>query len=269
MRRNADQSERKEKMKEWFPKGPCVKRSVLVLTAVLSLAGCTRVEVDGSAVRELQEGQKKIMEQLDKFEANQTKIIASLRTLPQPAGPAIDFSKVWDIRTDKSAARGSDQARVTLVEFSDYQCPYCRANETLIQNLLDAFPNDLKVVFKNYPLSFHKRALPAAKACEAARLQDKFWEMQKRVWENPQKLEDEDLRGYARDVGLDMKRFEVDFTGDRVARNIQEDVQEARRIQVTGTPTLFLNGKRVQKRDPEEMKKEIQALLAGEKKPSS
>jgi len=256
-------------MKEGFLKGRCVKPSVLVLTAVLSVTGCNGVEVDGDAIRELQEGQKKIVEQLDKFEANQTKIIASLQARSQPAGPAVDFSKVWDIRTDKSPSRGSDKARVTLVEFSDYQCPYCRTNETLMQNLLDAFPNDLKVVFKNYPLSFHKRALPAAKACEAARLQDKFWEMQKRVWENPQKLEDEDLRGYAREAGLDMKRFEIDFAGERVARNVQEDVQEARRIQVTGTPTLFLNGKRVQKRDLEEIKKEIQALLAGENKPSS
>jgi protein-disulfide isomerase len=121
-------------------------------------------------------------------------------------------------------------------------------------------------VYKNFPLGFHKEALPSAKACLAADMQGKFWEMEELVFKNPKKLKDEDLKGYAKKIGLDMERFEKDYKSEEVAKRVQEDMKEAKKAQVTGTPTLFLNGKRVKNRSEEAMKEDIKSILEGKQK---
>jgi protein-disulfide isomerase len=121
-------------------------------------------------------------------------------------------------------------------------------------------------VYKNFPLGFHKEAMPAAKACLAAGLQGKFWEMEEILFKNAKKLEDKDLKNYAKEIGLDLQQFEKDFNSEEVDKLVQEDLAEAKKAKVTGTPTLFLNGKRVQNRSEEAMKQEIKTLLEGKKK---
>jgi protein-disulfide isomerase len=183
-----------------------------------------------------------------------------------PNRPAVDYNKVYDIKVGQSPVRGAKDAKVTLIEFSDFQCPYSKRAQPLIAALLKAYPDDLRHVYKNFPLRFHKEAMPAAKACLAAGLQGKFWEMEAILFENPKNLQDKDLKKYAKEIGLDVDQFEKDFSSEEVDKLVQEDLAEAKKAKVTGTPTLFLNGKRVQNRSEEVMKKDIQTLLEGEKK---
>ena len=232
----------------------------LILTLVVAgWIGCDMGPQSQNGMKELQEGQKKILERLEGLEKSQKEILAAAKK-PTRGRRQIDYDKVYDIAPGKSAKRGAEDAKVTLVEFSDYQCPYSKRAQPLINQLLEAFPDDLQHVFKNFPLNFHKRAAPSAKACTAAGMQGKFWEMQALIFENPRKLEDDDLKGYAKQLGLDMDTFEKDFQGDRVAKVLQEDISLAKKISVTGTPTLFLNGKRVRERNFDAMKKEIETL---------
>ncbi len=216
-------------------------------------------------LRELKEGQKQLLEKVEALEKTQKRLMENLeRILPKRA--FIDYNKVYDIKIGHSPVRGAENAKVTLIEFSDYQCPYSRGAQPMIQALLKAYPNDLRHVFKNFPLRFHKRALPAAKAGIAAGLQGKFWEMHALLFKDPKKLEDEDLKGYAEQLGLDVAKFEADMKGKEVEKLLKEDVEEARKAQVGGTPTLFLNGKRVRDRSLEAMKKAIDEILKGSAK---
>ncbi len=235
---------------------------IIGILAVVCMGCDGAVPFSDSGLKELQEGQKKILERLEALEKSQKEILTAAKGRGRQR-PKVDYNKVHKIPDGKSAERGAKKAKVTIVEFSDYQCPFSKRAQPLINQLLEAFPNDLKHVFKNFPLRFHKRAEPAAKACIAAGNQGKFWEMQALVFENPKKLEDEDLKGYAEKLALDMGRFNSDFQSKDAAKEIQDDMALGRKVGVTGTPTLFINGKRVKQRNFEAMKADIEKHKAG------
>ncbi len=233
---------------------------LLAFIALTTWLGCNAGDLGSpTALKELQEGQKKILERMDKLEKL---VIASAKKNPRK-GPPIDYNKVHNINLTNSPFRGPKDARVALVEYSDLQCPYSKRAQSLINELLKAFPNDLKHVFKNFPLRFHKQALPAAKACMAANNQGKFWEMEDLAFKNTKKLEEDDLKSYAKKIGLDLAQFEKDFQSEQIDKLIKADIAEAKKIMVRGTPTLFINGKRVQARTLEAMKKSIEDALKG------
>ena len=238
----------------------------LVVGVCLGLAACT-VETDlgPDGLKDLREGQKAILERIEKIEKTQKEMLASLQKR-SPQRPTVDYNKVYDIKIGQSPVRGAKDAKVTLIEFSDFQCPYSKRAQPLIKKLLKAYPDDLQHVYKNFPLRFHKEAMPAAKACLAAGLQGKFWDMEEMIFENPKDLQDKDLKKYAKKIGLDPQQFEKDFNSGKVDKLVQEDMAEAKKAQVTGTPTLFLNGKRVQNRSEEAMMQEIKTLLEEKKK---
>jgi len=238
----------------------------LAVVVCVGLVACT-VETDSGpdGLKELREGQKAMLDRIEKIEKTQKELLAALHKR-SPNRPAVDYNKVYDIKIGQSPVRGAKDAKVTLIEFSDFQCPYSKRVQPLIEALLKAYPDNLQHVYKNFPLRFHKQAMPAAKACLAAGLQGKFWEMEAILFENAKNLEDKDLKKYAKEIGLDVDQFEKDFHSEEVEKLVQEDIAEAKKAKVTGTPTLFLNGKRVQNRSEEVMKKDIQALLEGEKK---
>jgi len=240
-------------------------KAFILFAACAGFAACT-VDTDvGDELEELREGQKAILERVEKIEKAQKELLTSWQQRFQKR-PTIDYNKVYDIEIGKSPVRGAKDAKVTLVEFSDFQCPYSQRVQPLIEKLLKAYPEDLRHVYKNFPLGFHKEALPAAKACLAADMQGKFWEMEELVFKNPKELKDEDLKGYAKEIGLDVERFEKDYKSDEVDKRVQEDKAEAKKAQVTGTPTLFLNGKRVKNRSEEAMKEDIKSILEGKQK---
>lgn len=244
----------------------CFYKVGLVLGVCLGLFACT-VETDlgPDGLKELREGQKAILERIEKIEKTQKEMLASLQKR-SPKRPTVDYNKIYDIKVGQSPVRGAKDAKVTLIEFSDFQCPYSKRAQPLIEGLLKAYPDDLQHVYKNFPLRFHKEAMPAARACLAAGRQGKFWEMEAMIFENPKNLQDKDLKKYAKEIGLDLQQFEKDFNSEAVDNLVQEDLAEAKKAQVTGTPTLFLNGKRVQNRSEEAMKQEIETLLEGKKK---
>jgi len=265
MKKNNKNNNKKTQRYPWIVDRIGFMKAFILVAACAGFVACT-VETDvGDELEELMEGQKAILERIEKIEKSQKEFLVSWNQR-FPKRPSIDYNKVYDIKIGKSPVRGGKDAKVTLVEFSDFQCPYSQRAQPLIQTLLKAYPEDLQHVYKNFPLGFHKEALPAAKACLAADMQGKFWEMEELVFKNPKKLKDEDLKGYAKKIGLDMERFEKYYKGEEVEKRVKEDMTAAKKAQVTGTPTLFLNGKRVKNRSEEAMKEEIKSILVGKQK---
>ncbi len=168
-----------------------------------------------------------------------------------PAGP-----QAVQVRVD-DPAKGNPRAPVTIVEFSDFQCPFCsRAGPTLKQ-VEQAYGNQVRVVWKHQPLAMHPQALPAALAAEAAREQGKFWEMHDKLFENQRALDPQSLERYAREVGLDLGRFRAAQQDPKLRARVEEDQALAARLGVGGTPTFVINGEKVVGAQPFEKFKEV------------
>ncbi len=147
--------------------------------------------------------------------------------------------------------KASPRAVIVLEEFGDYQCPPCAQLHPTLKDLKKEFGPNLNVVFRNLPmLTVHKNALPAAQAAEAARMQNRFWEMHDLIYEN-QALWAEDknpknhFRKFAADLGLDVARFEADMEGDQVRFRLEADRDAAVRMGVDGTPTVLIDGRKL------------------------
>ncbi|PTL75894.1 thioredoxin domain-containing protein [Vitiosangium sp. GDMCC 1.1324] len=167
---------------------------------------------------------------------------AAAANAPKPGGRAVDPT-VFKVPIDGSPLKGSSDALVTLVEFSDYQCPFCsRANATVDQLQKD-YGNKLRVIMKENPLSFHPRAKPAAMAALAAGEQGKYWEFHDKLFANNKALEDADLEKYATDIGLDLTRWKADLTNPKLSAVIDRDQALAGKLGANGTPAFFINGR--------------------------
>jgi len=132
----------------------------------------------------------------------------------------------------------------------------------LVDEVLKAYPKDLKFVYKQFPLtSIHQNALNASRASLAAHKQGKFWEMHDKLFANQQALQMDKLKEYAQQIGLDMAKFEADMASPDIQKQIDEETKVAQAAQVTGTPTLFVNGKRVSDRSVEGLKALVDEAL--------
>ncbi|MDQ2713138.1 MAG: thioredoxin domain-containing protein [Acidobacteriota bacterium] len=139
---------------------------------------------------------------------------------------------------------GSDSAPITLVEFSDFQCPYCAAAIPEIKSVLQAYPTQVKLIFKQYPLEMHSHADLAAAAAIAAQRQGKFWQMHDAMFSHHDDLNRASILALAQQNGLDMNKFEEDLDSTAVRETVVRDVQDGDHAGVQGTPTLFINGQR-------------------------
>ena len=164
--------------------------------------------------------------------------------------------------------RGNRNAKVVLVEYSDFQCPACAYYSSLVKNLERDFPNDLAVVYRHFPLEqIHKYAKLAAQAAEAAGKQEKFWEIHDTLFEKQSEwsMSDDALQNfisYAKALGLDINRFQIDLNSKDVEEKIQKDITSAYDQKLAGTPTFFLNGKQISNpRDYKEFNNLIQKEL--------
>lgn len=147
--------------------------------------------------------------------------------------------------TAQDHIQGPDTAPVTLVEYGDYECPYCRRAYHAIKWVQREMGDQLRFVYRNFPLrEIHPHAQHAAEAAEAAAAQGKFWEMHDALFEHQQALDDDHLRRYAARVGLNTGRFEQDIAQRRYAERIERDLQGGIESGVPGTPTFFVNGLR-------------------------
>lgn len=145
-----------------------------------------------------------------------------------------------------SPVKGAPMAPITIVEYSDFQCPYCSAARPLLERLLREHEGKVKLVFKHFPLSMHPRAVHAARAAEAAKLQGRFWEMHDLLFEHQHELDDADLERYAEMTGLDVERFKADLASDATQARVDADRAEGEGFGVEGTPSIFVNGRRFQ-----------------------
>ena len=140
--------------------------------------------------------------------------------------------------------RGPVNAPVTIVEFSDFQCPYCAAAAPQINALLQAYPTQLKLIYKEFPLDIHSQAELAADAAVAAQKQGKFWPMYDALFHIHDDLSRENILNVAKATGLDMNRFQADLGSTEVRETIIRDIQDGDRAGVQGTPTIFIDGQR-------------------------
>ena len=165
-----------------------------------------------------------------------------------------------------SPRKGKEITAVTVVEFADFQCPYCQAAAGVPDQLLKEFPDDVKFVFKHYPLGRHADAFTAAKAAWAAHQQGKFWEMHDLIYRgNIAQIPVETLRGYAEQLGLDMARFDADMKSPAAANAVAGDKQLGKRIRIGGTPAYYVNGKRLTDPSPGNLRARVVQEIAKSK----
>jgi protein-disulfide isomerase len=175
--------------------------------------------------------------------------------------PAPGPAKKVDV--GNAPARGPKNAPITVVLFSDFQCPFCGRIEPSITELEKAYPGKVRVAWKNFPLSFHNNAKPAAEAALAAHEQGKFWEMHDILFKNQQALSAADLEKYAKDIGLDMGKFKAAIDSHKFAAQIDNDTKQGSDLGVSGTPAAFVNGQLISGAQPvEAFKKIVDAELA-------
>lgn len=140
---------------------------------------------------------------------------------------------------------GNINAAVELVEYGDYECPFCGRAYPIVKAIQEKLGADLKFVFRNFPLrKIHPNAYPAAVATEAAARQGKFWEMHDIVFENQRKLDPESILHLANSIGLDMERFQEDILDETLMLKARKDFESGMRSGVNRTPTFFVNGKK-------------------------
>jgi protein-disulfide isomerase len=180
--------------------------------------------------------------------------LQAARPAPPPPGPAV-IQKI-DLRPD-DPIRGSKSAPVTVVLFSDFQCPYCSRVEPTLKQVLDTYGGKVRVAWKHQPLGFHPNAMPAAEAAEAAREQGKFWEMHDALFQNQQSLSAATYERLAQQLGLNVNAFKASIAAGRNRARIAADQQQAARVGANGTPTMFVNGEKVEGAVPFEMIKAV------------
>jgi protein-disulfide isomerase len=149
------------------------------------------------------------------------------------------------VSSNRDHIQGPQTAPITLLEYGDYECPYCGQAFKIVKLVQNLLGDNLRFVFRNFPLTqIHPHAQHAAEAAECAGVQNRFWEMHDILYEHQQALEDEDLEGYAGLLKLDKHKFQSDLYNHSFANRVREDFLSGIRSRVNGTPTFYINGRR-------------------------
>jgi protein-disulfide isomerase len=241
-----------------------MNRALLACCAALLLipAGCRP-----ASQRDIRELKDQIGELAQKVDAIDQKLGGGRQVAQAPVRQVEDFEAVHRIDIEGSPVRGPQDAPVTLVEYSDFQCPFCARADPLLKQVAEKYPRQLRIVFKHFPLSFHPAARPVALASLAAQEQGKFWEFHDVVFKHNETLDgsQESVERYAKEAGLDLARFRKDLKEKRAQYDarIEKDLQQGNDVDVRGTPTLYLNGKKLdpRQRSLEAMSAAIESLL--------
>lgn len=181
-----------------------------------------------------------------------------------------DKNKITDVAavTETDHTKGNSDATVTLIEYGDYQCPYCGILHPTVEEILDEYEEDILFVFRHFPLTnIHQNALTAHRAAEAAGKQDKFFEMHDLLYERQTAWSESDepitvFTDYAEELGLNIDQFEKDLQASDVAERVRSDKKGGEDAGVESTPTLFLNGEKIDApRSTEEFREIIDEAL--------
>jgi len=179
-----------------------------------------------------QQGQEVVKTEIDRLKAEAGMKIE----LPTPDAMKVKFELAG------RPMKGKADAKITLVEFSDFECPYCSRAVAPVEALLKAYPEDVKVYFLHFPLNFHKKAMPAAIAAQCANEQGKFWEYHDHMFANQSSLADDKHAGWAKELGLDVAKFEACQKNEATATFVKADMKQAELAGVRGTPSVYING---------------------------
>ncbi|MEW5741561.1 MAG: thioredoxin domain-containing protein [Myxococcota bacterium] len=178
---------------------------------------------------------------------------------PPPAAPGAPEPEkvVTDINITGAPVKGPKNAPVTIIAFSDFQCPFCSRVVPTLKQIEDTYGGKVKVAFKHQPLPFHQNAKLAAMASMAANEQGKFWEMHDKMFANQQALDRASLERYAQEIGLDMGKFKAALDSNKYDAYVTADSNEGMRVGANGTPTFFINGRQVVGAQPFEAFKNV------------
>lgn len=143
----------------------------------------------------------------------------------------------------EAPVKGNVNAKVSLVEFADYECPHCKRLQAVLKQVMDEFRGDVKLYFKHYPLPQHTNARLAAEAAVAAQKQGKFWQFEEKLWANQENLTPAELEKFAKDVGLDLTKFRQDMDAPATKARVQKDRVDGGTLGLSSTPTLYINGR--------------------------
>ena len=155
-------------------------------------------------------------------------------------GTPVDAVALANIETQGRGVRGGENAKVQVMVFSDFECPYCTKLVPSLEEVTETYGDDVSVTFKQMPLSFHASAEPAARASLAAKEQGKFWEMHDALFASPAEVKAGNFGAIAKKIGLDVERFEHDMDDPELAKQIQRDIEDAKALGIRGTPSMVI-----------------------------
>ena len=229
--------------------------------------------MEQSKFKELIESEKKLAETLIEKGAKREAVYAHImraakdkrdaakpKEQARPGRPDPDLS--YAVPTDERPSAGPADALVTIVEFSDFQCPFCKKAAATMDEVKKAFSEDVRLVFRNQPLPFHNNARGAAEAALAAGKQGKFWEMHDHLFANSNALDAAKLPEYAKAIGLDVEKFNADMKSSEIKELIDQDIELANKFGARGTPAFFINGRFIA---GAQEKEKFEALIREEK----
>lgn len=217
---------------------------------------------------------------LNQIQANERVIISNVQSLNDkiqalesklgnpgqaPAAPQENFDQVYTIDVGNSPVNGNKNAPITIVQFTDLQCPFCARFYPPLKEVLNAYPDKVKIVLKNFPLSFHPNARPAAKLALAANMQGKYFEIIDLLLSNAADVSDAKVKEYAKTLNLNYDQLMKNLKANdsEFEKIITEDIALGEKVNVEGTPTFYINGKKTRSRDFNAYKAEIDQILAG------
>ncbi|MCF0216449.1 MAG: thioredoxin domain-containing protein [Fibrobacteraceae bacterium] len=241
-----------------------MKRISLIAAAVLvgSLVACNQASAGGSFNQQarLDTLEKDFKQLKEDFDALAYALDKRGISLEQAKAEMEADNKVWDIPDEDSPVYGNTKnPKITIVEFTEFQCPYCSRIAPVMQDLMKKYPNDIKFVYKHFPLSFHNNAQAAAAASLAAQKQGKFWEFRYALAPHFRELGDSIYVAVAKEVGLNVEQFKKDMVlTDVVKARIDKDFQLGTQVGVQGTPNFYVNGKRQDRFSAEMIEKMLQ-----------
>lgn len=172
-------------------------------------------------------------------------------------GPSLTETAVENLITAHTYTLGKTDAPVTLVEFSDFECPACKAFQPVVRSLYNTYPEQLRVAYRNFPLPQHQYARKAAEAAELAGEQGKFWEYADVLFQNNTNLTETDLVKYAQDLGLNVEQFQTKLKSGNAAGFVNDDIAMAMKLKLNSTPSFFLNGKIVNYTSPQNLADQV------------
>jgi protein-disulfide isomerase len=216
--------------------GPTLVAALIIGAALVGSALLLRAPIERTA-----EGVSGLNESLAQLQAAAGTPIRPAARPSRPGRP--DPSRRYSVKTDGSPQKGAADAKLAIVEFSDFQCPFCGRVTPTLKQIEQEYGDRVRIVFKHLPLGMHPKAPAAHAAAEAAHRQGKFWEMHDKIFANQAAMSPEQYEKYAQEIGLDMEQFKRDVVSSEVKARVDADAKEAASLGVTGTPAFFVNGR--------------------------